>query len=98
MLHCYNRLSNQQLGVDMSWDGKTPTPLPFGRQLRQVRTISTQNRLEIFDATFLTHPKLQPGLHGPEEGPNALGIKAAKIYGTVEKLDTLYRLKQPGYQ
>ena len=44
--------------------------------------------LEIFDATFLRIQNVSLAYNMPKKWLNALGIKAAKIYGTVENLHT----------
>ena len=92
-LHCYkedypngNPIPTE-LGVDMSWDGKTPTPYGLGDNSEQDGQLHRTD-LEIFDATFLRIQNVSLAYNMPKKWLNALGIKAAKIYGTVENLHT----------
>ena len=92
-LHCYkedypngNPIPTE-LGIDMSWDGKTPTPYGLGDNSEQDGQLHRTD-LEIFDATFLRIQNISLAYNMPKKWLNALGIKAAKIYGTVENLHT----------
>lgn len=76
-----------ELGVDMSWDGKTPLPYGLGDNSEQDGQLHRSD-LEIFDATFLRIQNVSLSYNLPRKWLNTLGLKAAKVYGTVENLHT----------
>lgn len=92
-LHCYKpKYANgdpipHELGIDMSWDGVTPLPYGLGDNSEQDGQLHRTD-LEIYDATFLRIQNVSLAYNFPKRWINALGIKAAKIYGTIENLYT----------
>ncbi|WP_346713735.1 TonB-dependent receptor [Mediterranea massiliensis] len=92
-LHCYKEdYPNgnpipEELGIDMSWDGKTPTPYGLGDNSEQDGQLHRTD-LEIYDATFLRIQNISLTYNLPKKWINVLGVKGAKIYGTVENLYT----------
>lgn len=76
-----------ELGVDMSWDGKTPLPYGLGDNSEQDGQLHRTD-LEIFDASFLRIQNINISYSFPKKWNKALGIKSARIYGTVENLHT----------
>lgn len=92
-LHCYkpdypngNPIPTE-LGIDMSWDGKTPLPYGLGDNSEQDGQLHRTD-LEIFDATFLRIQNVSLTYNLPKKCLNTFGLKAAKVYGTVENLYT----------
>lgn len=76
-----------ELGVDMSWDGKTPLPYGLGDNSEQDGQLHRTD-LEIYDATFLRIQNISIAYKFPKKWNKTLGIKSARIYGTIENLHT----------
>ncbi|NDW08222.1 TonB-dependent receptor [Dysgonomonas sp. 520] len=90
-LHCYKETYRggdpipHELGVDMSWDGKTPLPYGLGANGVNENTVTDQR---IYDATYLKIKNIYLGYTLPESALKKLGIRKLKVYGTIENLCT----------
>lgn len=76
-----------ELGVDMSWDGKTPLSYGLGINSEQDGQLHRTD-LEIYDATFLRIQNISLSYKLPKNLLQKLGVKDAKVYGTIENLHT----------
>lgn len=76
-----------ELGVDMTWDGKTPLGYGLGVNSEQDGQLHRTD-LEIYDATFLRIQNITLLYNIPKKFLNKLGVKNVKVYGTIENLHT----------
>lgn len=76
-----------ELGVDMTWDGKTPLGYGLGVNSEQDGQLHRTD-LEIYDATFLRIQNITLSYKVPQMFLKKLGVKNAKVYGTIENLHT----------
>lgn len=74
-----------ELGVDMSWDGKTPLSWGLGKNGVNENTVTDQR---IYDATFLKIKNLSLSYKLPEQLIDRLHLSSARVYASVENLHT----------
>lgn len=92
-LHCYKEdYPNGDpipsfLGIDMSWDGKTPLPYGLGDNSEQDGQLHRTD-LEVYDATFLRIQNITLTYRLPKKWMRTLGINSARVYATAENLHT----------
>lgn len=73
------------LGVDMSWDGKTPLAYGLGANGVNENTVTDQR---IYDATFLRIKNVNLSYSFSKKTLNKIGIRNAKLYCAGENLYT----------
>ena len=74
-----------ELGVDMSWDGKTPLSWGLGKNGVDENTVTDQR---IYDATFLKIKNITLSYSLPKKALDKIRMRQARIYASVENLFT----------
>lgn len=74
-----------ELGVDMSWDGKTPMSWGLGKNGVDENTVTDQR---IYDATFLKIKNITLSYSFPTKLLEKVRMRQARIYATIENLHT----------
>lgn len=93
-LHCYKEDYKggnpipTELGVDMSWDGKTPLPHGFGKNADGNDNQLHTTDLEVYSATFLRIQNISLTYNLPKKWLKKSHIQKAKVYVTAENLHT----------